>query len=265
VEKYQSQRLQEPTQQGKPRSTANVNRTIAVLKRMFNLAVREELADKNPTWKIKMLAENNARDRILSSEEFDRLLSHLPRHAALIVHFAYLTGMRASEIFNLIWDKVDFKQLVIRLEAADTKTSEPRVIYLNEEVLGILNEAGRVRGLVQNRVFTHKGRSMASIKTCFKTACQKAGITNFRFHDLRHTFNTKMRKAGVDHSVIMKLTGHKSPSMFQRYNTVDLADAKEAYQKLEGLLRQEADPGTPGKNGSGAKKVLPWCSQGSKW
>ena len=79
VEKYQHQRLQEPTWQGKPRSTANVNRTIAVLKRMFNLAVREELAEKNPCWKIKMLPENNARDRILSPEELERLLSHLPQ------------------------------------------------------------------------------------------------------------------------------------------------------------------------------------------
>ncbi len=65
-----------------------------------------------------------------------------------------------------------------------------------------------------------------------------AAIDNFRFHDLRHTFNTNMRKAGVDQSVIMKLAGHKTPSMFQRYNTVDLADAKEAYQKLEEMLRQ---------------------------
>jgi hypothetical protein len=76
VEKYQSQRLQEPTWMGKTRSTANINRTITVMKRMFNLAVREELADKNPCWKIKMLAENNARDRILSPGELEQLLSH---------------------------------------------------------------------------------------------------------------------------------------------------------------------------------------------
>ena len=78
VEKYQHQRLQEPTWRGKPRSAANVNRTNTALKRMFNLAVREELADKNPCWKVKMLAENNARDRILSVEELERLLRYLP-------------------------------------------------------------------------------------------------------------------------------------------------------------------------------------------
>ena len=96
-------------------------RTIAVLKRMFNLAVREELADKNPCWKIKMLTENNARDRILSVEELERLLGYLPPHAARVIHFAYLTGMRAGEIFNLTWDKVDLAQELVRLGAEDTK------------------------------------------------------------------------------------------------------------------------------------------------
>lgn len=80
-------------------------------------------------------------------------------------------------------------------------------------------------------------------------ACRKAKIADFRFHDLRHTFNTNMRKAGVDHSVIMKLTGHKTPSMFQRYNTVDLDDAKNAYQMLEALLEQE-----PGRDLAPARK-----------
>jgi integrase len=249
VEMYQKQRLREPTWCGKPRSTVNVNRTIAVLKRMFNLAVREDLLPKNPCWKVKMLPENNARDRVLSVEELDRLLSHLPRHAALIVQFTLLTGMRAGEVLNLTWNKVDMKQRIIRLESEDTKTSEPRVIYLNDDLLGILDEAGKVRNLGHNRVFTYKGQPITSIKTCFKTACRKAGITNFRFHDLRHTFNTNMRKAGVDKSVIMKITGHKTPSMFYRYNTVDLADAKEAYQKLDEMLRQDQDQRD--------KKVLP--------
>jgi site-specific recombinase XerD len=95
------ERLQEPTIYGNPGSASNVNRTIAVLKRMFNLAVREELADKNPCWKIKMLSENNTMDRILSVEGLELLMKYLPPHAAQVVHFAYLTGMRADEIFNL--------------------------------------------------------------------------------------------------------------------------------------------------------------------
>lgn len=174
VEKYQHQRLEEHTRLGKPRAASSVNREITVLKRMFNLAVREELIDKNPCWKVRMLPENNARDRILSSRELQQLIDNLPRHAALIVHCAYLTGMSAGEIFNLTWDKVDLKCRAIKLSAEDTKTSESRIIYLDDEVLGILNEAGRVRGLGHNYVFTYKGRPIASIKTCFRRACRAA-------------------------------------------------------------------------------------------
>ena len=76
---------------------------------MFNPAVREDLVPKHPCWKVKMLQENNARDRVLSVDEIDRLLFHLPRYAALVVHFAKLTGMRSGEIFNLTWDRVSLK------------------------------------------------------------------------------------------------------------------------------------------------------------
>jgi integrase len=245
LEKYQSQRLREPTCHGKPRSAANVNRTIAVMKRMFNLAVREDLADKNPGWKIKLLPENNARDRILSPEELDRLLQHLPQHAARAVHFAYMTGMRAGEIFNLTWDRVDLSARIIRLEAEDTKTTEPRVVFLCKQAYVILEAAGKVRYLSHNRVFTYTGQPLKKIKKAFANACRKAGVSNFRFHDLRHTFNTNMRKAGVDQSVIMKLTGHKTPSMFQRYNTVDLDDAKNACQKLEEFLSKDQGRDVP--------------------
>jgi integrase len=115
-------------------------------------------------------------------------------------------------------------------------------------------------GLGHNRVFTYKGRPIMGIRTAFLKACRRTGIEDFRFHDLRHTFNTNMRKAGVDQSVIMKLTGHKTAAMFHRYNTVDTADAKEAYRKLEGFLDQDQGAGLPGNLGSGEKSapiVLP--------
>jgi integrase len=210
---------------------------------MFNLALREEMVEKNPCLKVEMLPENNARDRILSPKELDRLSSHLPRHAALAVHFAYLTGMRAREIFTLTWDKVDLVNRIIRLSAEDTKTKESRSIFINDPVLDILSEAGRVRGLNHNQVFTYKGRPIKGIRTAFLKACDRAGLGDFRLHDLRHTFNTNMRKAGVPQSVIMKLTGHKTAAMFHRYNTVDTADAREAYRKLEGFLDQERGEG----------------------
>jgi integrase len=144
--------------------------------------------------------------------------------------------MRAREIFTLTWDKVDLVGRTVRLSAEDTKTKEPRLIYINDMALDILSEAGKVRGLSHSQVFTYRGKPIKGIRTAFLKACRRAGIRDFRFHDLRHTFNTNMRKAGVDHSVIMKLTGHKTAAMFHRYNTVDTADAREAYEKLDGFL-----------------------------
>jgi integrase len=76
-------------------------------------------------------------------------------------------------------------------------------------------------------VFTYKGRRLKGIRKAFIRACQQAGITDFRFHDLRHTFNTNMRKAGVPQPVIMKMTGHKTAAMFHRYNTVDIDNGRE--------------------------------------
>lgn len=181
-------------------------------------------------------------------------MDQLPRHAALIVHFAYLTGMRAGEIFRLTWNKVDMANRMVKLGAADTKTSEPRVIYLCDKALAILGEAGKVRSLEHSQVFTYRGRPIKGIRTAFLKACKKAGIKDFRFHDLRHTFNTNMRKAGVEQSVIMKLTGHKTASMFYRYNTVDSEDAREAFRKLELLIGSE---GPGGGKGTPEEKVLP--------
>jgi integrase len=245
VEKYRQERLQQTSYRGKHASNqkvtpASVNKEVSTLKRIFNLAIREGLANKNPCWKVEKLPENNERKRILSKEELDRLLPELPQHAKDIVMTGYYTGMRAGEIFDLTWNKVDLKEGFIELEPEDTKTKKPRRIYYNEVVHEILTRLNKVRHLNHNNVFTYKGKPIKSIKTCLKNACQEVGIEDFHFHDLRHTFNTMMRKAGVPRSVIMHLTGHKTNAMFDRYNTIDEEDAREALRKLNVFLENQS-------------------------
>jgi integrase len=227
-------------------SPATINKEVSILKRMFNLAIREDLAAKNPCWKVGRLPENNERKRILSKVELDKLVDGLPQHASDIVLTAYFTGMRAGEIFDLTWNKVNLEEGYIELEPEDTKTKNPRRVYFNDVVLEIFTRLDKVRYLNHKNVFTYKGEPIKSIKTCLKNACQEVGIEDFRFHDLRHTFNTMMRKAGVPKSVIMHLTGHKTNAMFDRYNTVDEEDAKDALQKLKEFLEGQAkkDDGT---------------------
>ena len=122
------------------------------------------------------------------------------------------------------------------LEPEDTKNSEPRRIYFNDVLWDIFRKAGKVRGLKHDYVFTYRGKPIKEFREGFNRALKKAGIKNFHFHDLRHTFNTNMRKAGVDQTVIMKLTGHKTLAMFTRYNTVDQADAVDAMKRLDSFL-----------------------------
>ena len=245
VEKYREERLQQRSYRGPYPSKQNVqpatvNKEVGTLKRIFNIAIREDLAVKNPCWKVERLPEHNERKRILSLEELDKLLAELPQHAKDIILTDYFTGMRSGEVFDLTWDKVNLNEGFIDLEAEDTKTDEPRRIYYIEEVRDILTRLNKVRHLDHKHVFTYKGKPLKSIKTCLRNACEEAEIEDFRFHDLRHTFNTMMRKAGVPKSVIMKMTGHKTSAMFDRYNTIDQDDAKDALNKLNGFLKRQA-------------------------
>jgi len=135
---------------------------------------------------------------------------------------------------------------VIRLEAADTKDHEPRTVPICPELFEALSALpGRLQDVeTDGHVFKYRGAPITDIRTGLKVACKAAGIAygrfekgGFVFHDLRHTFNTNMRRAGVPESVIMAVTGHSTREMFDRYNRVDESDAKEAAAALVKYLR----------------------------
>jgi integrase len=169
-------------------------------------------------------------------------MDHLPQHTKAILATGFYTGMRRGEILGLTWDKVDLKNHVIQLEAKDTKDKEPRTIHICDELAAVLGAIPRA--IHDNHVFLYKGKSIKNdIRASLKTACTKAKIPygrftkdGFIFHDLRHTFNTYMRKSGVPESVIMKITGHSTREMFDRYNTVDAEDARQAIEQMRGYL-----------------------------
>jgi integrase len=239
VESFQHQMLSSKSRYGKPYKPGTVNRKVALLKRIFNLAIREDMVVKNPCWKVAMLPENNQRERILSSDEYQTLLTELAPHIAPVVRVAYHTGMRLNEILGLTWDRVNMKKGYLNLEAENTKTAEPRRIYFDNNLWEVFGNAAKVRALKHDRVFTRNGKPIKSVRKGFDSACVRAGIKDFTFHDLRHTFNTNMRKAGVDQTVIMKLTGHKTLAMFNRYNTVDQDDARQAMDRLNTFLLEQ--------------------------
>ena len=196
---------------------------------MFSLAIRHKKADKNPMAAVERLREHNIRDRGLSLEEFQRLLEALPSSLHLVIIMAYYTGMRRGEILNLRWHQIDLSKGLTRLEGVDTKTQKGRLVPLNATLTALLKDAMQspVRSAT-GHVFHRNGQPIKSIRGAFDRACREAGLIDFHFHDLRHTAVTNMRRAGVDPLTAMKITGHKTMAVFQRYNSFDEDDLRQA-------------------------------------
>jgi len=197
----------------------------------------------------KLLKRNsNARDRILSADEFNQLMNALPFHTRAIVATGYYTGMRKGEVLHLTWDKLDLKNRIISLEAPDTKDREPRTVPICDALYEILEKIPKAihdKEVHKNRVFLFEGKPIRDIRTALVNACKKVGIPygrgtkgGFIYHDTRHCFNTNMRKAGVPESVIMKITGHSTREMFLRYDSVDKDDKMQAVNKLDAYLAE---------------------------
>jgi integrase len=188
------------------------------LKTVLNRAVRHGKLNANPIERVKKILENNIRMKTLSQDEFDNLWIACPEHLRPIVLMAYYTGMRRSEIVYLTWNEVDIEKGFIRLTADRTKTKIGRTIPLHPRIRALLNM--QPRGLHTDRVFLRNGKPFDEIKRSFGTACRKAGLEDFTFHDLRHCALNNLRLAGNDYFRIMAVSGHKTMSVFKRYNLV---------------------------------------------
>lgn len=215
------------THWGENISNATINRHLAQLKNLFAEAVKNEYVEKNPTRFTKFLDENNVRDRVISSDELQKLLDAAAKtapHIVPIIKLGLNTGMRRGEILGLLWTMVDLDEGIVRLLPENTKTNRGRDVPLNDEMILMLRNLRVERDDNYPYVFLFKGQPILEIKRSFNSACRRAGIKDFHFHDLRHTFVTNARKAGVHDFVIMAITGHTTFEMFKRYNKVDRED-----------------------------------------
>ena len=172
-----------------------------------------ELIAYSPMSKIKKYREPPSRSRVLTEEEEDLLLRRMPEwlQDALIV--ALQTGMRSSEISTLKWDQIRFDRKIIVLP--DTKSNRPRIVPLTEKAIEVFEQRKKMCTVF---VFEspRTGRPYIFWNN-FKKFCRRCNIDNFTFHDLRHTAITRMIKAGISISAIMKIVGHCSETMTHRY------------------------------------------------
>ncbi len=220
IEGYQNLRMSEasPRRKGKNTAPATVNKGVSCLNTMFNRAIRYGKLRENPVGKVKKLIENNVRMKILSVEEFEELYVQCSSYLKPVVLMAYFTGMRRSEILNLIWEDVDLKKGFVRLKAESTKTQTARSMPLHPKVVSTLKSLSMSES--SSKVFLRNGMPFVDIKKGFKAACCRAGIEDFTFHDLRHCALNNMRLAGKDYFRIMAASGHKTTAVFKRYNLV---------------------------------------------
>ena len=227
-------------------SLATANRELAAVKHVFSwacgtarkLPLARPLLEKNPAKSVWKETEDNVRDEILDPAQFEALQAHSAEYLRPIILVAYATGMRLSEILGLTWNKADLKGGFIRLKGEDTKSGDGRLIPLDlfPGLRNMFKELYKARMLHQQHVFLHNGQPVLSLKGAFKAACNGAGNTNFRFHDLRHTAITNMRRSGIDPLTIMQISGHKTMVCFTRYNSFREADLRAAAEKSNTYL-----------------------------
>ncbi len=238
VEEYKKDRLTEV-------SAATVNREVACCKAMFNKAVEWGLINDSPIKTVKLLREKNTRMRFLEREEIARLIDACPKHLKPIVVTAVGTGMRKGEILRLKWADIDFNNNMIYL--LDTKNGEQRNIPLSELCRTALL---KVRKHPESPyVFCRKdGKPFKNVRKSFQTALDDAGISDFRFHDLRHTFASQLIKLGFDVRTVQELMGHKSMDMVMRYTHLSPNQKNRAVECLgsqidtnwaQGSIKQE--------------------------
>lgn len=221
-------------------SSAEINRELAVLKRAFSLAVKAGKLMGRPH--IPMLQEHNVRTGFFEREQFDAVHKRVPASLQPVLTFAYFTGWRIpSEVLTLQWSQVDLTTGTVRLEPGSTKNDEGRVFYVGDipELRDALKaqrtrteELQRKLGKIIPHVFHRNGSPIRSFYGRWATACKAAGCPGPIPHDLRRTAVRNLVRARVPEAVAMKLTGHKTRSVFDRYNIVSDGDLRQAAQRL---------------------------------
>lgn len=233
-------------------SVGEINRELTVLKRMFSLAVEAGKLHHKP--RIVLLREDNVRVGFFEREQYEAVLAHLPEGMQPAVTFAYVTGWRInSEVLPLQWRQVDLRVGEVRLDPGTTKNREGRVFYLTAELhqalkrqRALADEIQREKKMIVQHVFFHRhvtrsgarghfaGRRISAhgFYHAWRRARTAAGCPGNIPHDFRRTAIRNMVRAGIPERVAMKLSGHKTRSVFDRYNVVSDGDLRDAASRL---------------------------------
>lgn len=237
VERYKASRLAEGAANG------TVNRELAALRRAFKLAIRRGQLSGGPV--IDLLSEGAPREGFVEPAVFEAIVGHLPVRLQDACEFAYACGWRRGEVTSLAWGDIDRTHRRITLRRANSKTGEPRVLPLTSDLAALIERRWEGRQYrdpdgtprIADLVFHRAGWPLGDFRKAWKAACAKASVPGLLFHDLRRSAVRNMEKAGVSQSVAMKITGHRTASVYRRYRIVDEGDMREALTKTSEATR----------------------------
>jgi integrase len=219
-------------------ANATVNREVELLRRALRLGVETKRIVRVPVFPQK-LSGKNARQGFFETGDFLKILRHLPEPLDDMARFAFVTGWRRGMLLGMKWSHVDRAGRVVSLP--DSKNGDPQSVPLDDELLALIERRWETREYrsrngtsgLSEYVFHRHGRpiSRPTFNREFARARDAAGIPGKLFHDLRRTAARNMIRGGVPQSVAMRVTGHRSDSMFRRYDVASVDDKLEAIQK----------------------------------
>jgi integrase len=228
------------TRQEQGAANATINRELAILKRAFSLGVRAGKILSKPY--IAALKESNTRTGFFEEDQFQAVVTHLPLPLQRLITFYFITGCRKQEGLTLQWRQIDFRTGTVLLDPGTTKNDEGRVFPFTKELRQLLesqradtDRLQRQRGIVCPWVFHRDGQPIKSYDGAWQSACTASGVPGRHVHDFRRTTVRRLEQAGVSRSVGMKLTGHKTESVYRRYAIVSKSDLEEATRRLDAL------------------------------
>jgi integrase len=223
IEHFKKLRRDTPTKRGTPRKASTINQELAVLSRIFNMAVENGYTNTNPLQKVRRLKASNLRLRYMSEDEEAALREHLPVTLLPVFELALQTGMRLNEILGL--RRSEIGEDAIYLPASRTKEHKDKTIPLNEVARKV------IESLDGEHLFG-RGYEISWVERQWRAACKSAGVVGLRLHDLRHTFATRLSEMGVTETAIASLLGHSSLRMTARYTHATEEARRQAVDSL---------------------------------